>query len=279
MTKYYVFVIVLCSCIFSLVIVTLLVSGTPFEQKSIALDRQRLKAFNTIKSQIEVYSYTKGQPQNLSQVTSLNSGYYAKSLRDPETGKPYDYKVISDTSFQLCTTFSTGSSKQDKFTMESLGVSNISYKKGYNCFSYKVDVNRSPKRIYLSPTPTSRPSPIPIPKAIAFPTIEPDSIGLTLEKTPDGNNVKLKVTNTDGMTRIDYDLYYHALESGNTVTKSKRGSYYNSNLSGQYLTRIELGECSAGTCNYDKSVSDINLILTIAKTDGRNYQVQKTLAN
>jgi len=283
MTKYYIFVAVLCSLVLTLVIITVLVSGTPSEHKAITLDKQRLQAFDTIAIRIKSYSDDNKLPQSLSQVSSLNSSYSSKILTDPETGKSYDYKLISDTSFQLCAVFSTESYKQDKNTLELFAEHNISYKKGYNCFTYH---QKSPKSkqinqtITTTPKPTKKPTPEPIPTVAIYPTIAPTSIGLTLEKTTDGKSVNMKITDTSKLARIDWALYYHSKdESGNIILNDSRGIFYNTHETNQFSQRFTLGECRAGTCTYDKDVNNIYLSLKGITTDGRSYQVQKTLDN
>jgi hypothetical protein len=44
-------------------------------------------------------------PGTLEEVAK-NDRYEKLSIHDPETGQPYEYKVVSSTTFQLCATFS-----------------------------------------------------------------------------------------------------------------------------------------------------------------------------
>nr|MBI5455476.1 hypothetical protein [Candidatus Levybacteria bacterium] len=154
MAKYYLFITFLTVFVIGIFIIAFGFIGNPLEQKAIALDKERLNAFTTIQTEILSYSYTKGLPQNLSQVLYLNPT--DSDLKDPETQKLYVYKVISNNSYQLCTTFSTDSSKQDRYTKEALIKANNSYKKGYNCLKYQITTpqanNSYPTR---TPTPSS----------------------------------------------------------------------------------------------------------------------------
>jgi hypothetical protein len=197
---------------------------------------------------------------------------------------PYEYKILSSTSYQLCSNFSADSSKQDQYTLEYLPQNQKTYTKGHNCFIYEIQtrtdatLNSGIKAsVRQSPSPTVSPTPIPIPSVAALPTVTPESIGLTLTKIEDGHKLNLKVANTSGITKIDYDLYYHAVESGKTVLRNSRGTYFNPE--GQaFYNQFVLGHCGT-TCTYDEGVTDIYVSLVISKTDGRTYQVQKAFNN
>ncbi len=107
--------------------------GSPVAQHLIAYDKTRLTNFSTIRSSIDTYYST-----NRELPKSLSSLSYVTGTTDPETKKPYDYLPATDGKYQLCTTFSTDSTKQDKYTLNPYGSKPISYKKGYACVTYEV---------------------------------------------------------------------------------------------------------------------------------------------
>lgn len=158
MAKYYLFIAFLTVFVIGIFIIAFSFIGNPLERKAISFDKERVNAFAIIQTEIRSYSYSKGLPQDLSQVPYLKSTRY-NYLKDPETQKPYEYHILSNNSYKLCATFSTDSSKQDIYTKETLSKTNNTYKKGYNCLKYQISIpqtnNSYPTR---TPTPTTAPS-------------------------------------------------------------------------------------------------------------------------
>jgi len=90
-------------------------------RKGPMLDRQRFSDFSNLQTEIENYFTTRGYiPENLDTFSN----------KDPETKLPYDYKPLSDYSYQLCATFST----------EKTAV----HKKGYDCITYELNESDKP---------------------------------------------------------------------------------------------------------------------------------------
>lgn len=104
-------------------------------------------------------------------------------------------------------------------------------------------------------------------------TIDPSEIGLTLSMSSDNREVIINISNTEGISGLDYELSYISkgdiprgvigiidiVQAGKPVTK-----------------RLKLGTCS-DVCHYDEDVSNIKLILKVTKTDGTTGQVEKSL--
>jgi len=82
------------------------VAGSPTAARDKKVDERRLTDLQNIQSQI-VYFWQKKNalPSILDLLTDNISGYEASV--DPETGRPYEYKVLSDLKFELCATFIT----------------------------------------------------------------------------------------------------------------------------------------------------------------------------
>ncbi|HEY6906242.1 MAG TPA: hypothetical protein VI230_02190, partial [Ignavibacteriaceae bacterium] len=130
------------------------ISGTPASQRALNFDSQRVSAMSSIKYSVDSYYQDNRQlPKSLDQ---LNASYL--NLNDPETGKAYEYKVMNDTNYSLCTTFSTDtkdpSSQNRQYSYTNIGGTTAYHSKGYDCLNLKAPV------IYTPPTPSAyKPNP------------------------------------------------------------------------------------------------------------------------
>lgn len=119
--------------------------GSPLTQRGLKFDEQRIQDFYGIKSSIQkYYSDNDSLPQSLSEVEIPN--YYKEEGReitkDPETKKDYQYEVVSETSYQLCTTFSIDSAKAESIKRNNFGqynyVNEYKHTKGYDCIKFDL---------------------------------------------------------------------------------------------------------------------------------------------
>lgn len=104
-------------------------------------------------------------------------------------------------------------------------------------------------------------------------TIKPEDIGLSLAASSDNHKVILEVSNTKDITGLDYELSY---TSKGNIPRGVIGHIDIKQASKSVKQEITLGTCS-DVCHYDEGVSDIKLILKVAKTDGTVSQVSKSL--
>lgn len=103
--------------------------------------------------------------------------------------------------------------------------------------------------------------------------IKPEDIGLSLTAASDNRKVILEVANTEGLAGLDYELSY--ISKGD-IPRGVIG-HIDIKAAGKPVSQeITLGTCS-DVCHYDEDVSDIKLILKVAKTDGTTSQVEKSL--
>ncbi|OGG08408.1 hypothetical protein A2777_03075 [Candidatus Gottesmanbacteria bacterium RIFCSPHIGHO2_01_FULL_40_15] len=150
MRKYYIFIAALGVLTAVFIIGGLSLTGSPFSEKLIKLDQQRLNDFNTIKYAIEnYYRDKKVLPVNLRILPSNIK------LSDPKSGKEYDFAVISSTQYKLCTEFSADTEKSgpERGVIYSNSSSSTSHRKGYDCISYSIP------SYAMRPTPTPYRSP------------------------------------------------------------------------------------------------------------------------
>ena len=103
--------------------------------------------------------------------------------------------------------------------------------------------------------------------------IKPEDIGLTLTASADNRKVILEVKNTEGLSGLDYELSY---TSKGDIPRGVIGHIDIKQEGKPVKQEIILGTCS-DVCHYDEDVSDIKLILKVAKTDNTTSQVEKTL--
>jgi hypothetical protein len=112
--------------------------GSPFHTRALKLDQTRIRNFQTIRASVENYfALNHHLPTELS---NLPKDYYDASLVDPETNQLYEYVIISDTTYKLCTSFSTDSSEESKNKVTpaygivyNISSGEISHKKGHDC--------------------------------------------------------------------------------------------------------------------------------------------------
>lgn len=103
--------------------------------------------------------------------------------------------------------------------------------------------------------------------------IKPEEIGLSLTASQDNRKIILEVENTNDISGLDYELSY--ISKGD-IPRGVIG-HIDIKVAGKPVTQeITLGTCS-DVCHYDEDVSDIKLILKVAKTDGTTSQVEKSL--
>ena len=124
--------------------------------------------------------------------------------------------------------------------------------------------------IFLA-TKKSPKSTIPVVQSEEILTLSPEDIGLSLTMGSDGKRVIMEITNTEGLTSIEYQLSY---ASKGDIPRGVIGTI---DVKGSIIKKeIILGTCS-DVCHYDQDVSNIKIIIKVTKTDGKVYQVEKSL--
>ncbi|MCL5746754.1 MAG: hypothetical protein M1277_00515 [Patescibacteria group bacterium] len=105
------------------------------------------------------------------------------------------------------------------------------------------------------------------------PTLSPSSIGLSLIESPDKKKVTLKISKTEDIVSVDYQLSY--VSKGN-IPRGIIGHLDVKNPGSPIKQDITLGTCS-DVCHYDQDVKNIKVILNVTKTDGKSYAVEESL--
>jgi len=87
-----------------IVIVGFFIAGSPFKQRLIRFDRERVNDLQMIQGQIVNFWINKEKlPASLNDLKDNISGFVAPV--DPETGNPYEYRVKGNLTFELCANF------------------------------------------------------------------------------------------------------------------------------------------------------------------------------
>jgi len=109
-------------------------------------------------------------------------------------------------------------------------------------------------------------------------TLSPDSIGLTVAFRADNKAMKFTVGNASGINSIDYQISYTKNVKGDNVPEGLIGTVdMNPGDKTAGIGFREFGTCSSGVCRYDTVVSPVTLTLKVVKSDGKVYQVEKTV--
>ena len=126
--------------------------GSPAHQRDLNFDLKRVQGLQEIQSQIISYWQRKNVlPPNLMSLTDDIIGY--KAATDPETQAPYEYRVKSDLTFELCADFKLASPSNNKpvpMYYPNVSADNWDHTAGHNCFLRSIDpeiyknINNSP---------------------------------------------------------------------------------------------------------------------------------------
>jgi hypothetical protein len=166
--------------------------GSAF-RKGVIHDKKRQSDFSNIQTNIQQFytSHNNTLPENLDElnyeIQVANTSRFGRSAiplistTDPETNKTYDYKILSDYSYQLCTTFSTQSKAKQSVRL-SIYTSNTKtdHVKGYDCLTYEIP--QYYRRNYRNPRfPTPSPTRL---RINSFPTPRPTLVRVNLSPLP-----------------------------------------------------------------------------------------------
>jgi hypothetical protein len=150
MRKYFIGISILSVFVVLVIIGGIIRTGGPFSAKNVKLDEERLNNFSEISREVNsMYAKNNKLPPNITYIDENKSS--PLKLKDPETKKYYEYKILSQTSYNLCTEFSTDSFEvskkyEDYYFYESYRYKDIPHKKGYDCVKYDINPATSKTR-------------------------------------------------------------------------------------------------------------------------------------
>ncbi|MFA5934927.1 MAG: DUF5671 domain-containing protein [Candidatus Paceibacterota bacterium] len=119
--------------------------GLPSTQRARKMDETRISNLMSIQSEIVYNQWQKAGtvPTSLDSLNDPISNYVVPT--DPETSQSYEYKKISEKSFEICATFSTGNKTTDQFkkseaiSYNGVESENWQHDPGRYCFTRTID--------------------------------------------------------------------------------------------------------------------------------------------
>ncbi len=144
----------LAAIISSVVIVVSIVTGffiigSPAEQRARRFDERRISDLQFL--QVQIVDYWRRQEKLPQSLDDLQRGLVNFEIPvDPESGKPYDYRIKDDLTFELCANFALASEERGKAKF----YQQWQHPAGYYCFAYTVDPKRE-KLLVPLPQPYS----------------------------------------------------------------------------------------------------------------------------
>ena len=134
--------------------------GTPGEQRSIQFDRERVSDLTNISYNVDEFWELNGElPAGFEDMSGTK--YSIHSINDPETGVPYEYRVVDGTAgeYELCAVFDTDTAnrreRSPQFSDDPWG-----HGVGHTCFPLEVRRERPmPVEVVPEPRPIGTPLP------------------------------------------------------------------------------------------------------------------------
>jgi len=117
--------------VFLVIIVGLVVSGSPGQRRQLRFDQQRVSDLQRLSNQLEQYwQRNEVLPPTLSGL--VDGTRVAAVPDDPESGSPYEYLIDGPRSFRLCATFALPSEEDPYQTF-------WNHSSGRTCFSFLAE--------------------------------------------------------------------------------------------------------------------------------------------
>jgi hypothetical protein len=118
------------------VVYALFLSGSPGTQRALQFDQRRVSDLQQISYAIDEY-WTRNQalPETLEKLQDSRY-YFVQSLTDPETGKPYEYQISGEKTYELCAVFALSSADDRQLLRFSPKV--WEHEAGRVCFSLEI---------------------------------------------------------------------------------------------------------------------------------------------
>ena len=130
-------------------------SNSPSLQRSIRLDQRRLSDLRSITSAIDEYWQTNDTlPKSLEDLR--DSRTHVRSISDPSTDERYEYRILTEPTYQLCAVFETDSSQQRDEFSRSFSESVWEHGLGRVCFEREARDATNPGAPQRPPIPRGR---------------------------------------------------------------------------------------------------------------------------
>ena len=119
-----------------------------------------------------------------------------------------------------------------------------------------------------------------------IPTLAPSEIGLKMVARADNRAVKLILSNSKKVSRIEFDLVYDADQASNFGEDEGGAGKVSRNVTDElavdgkspFETKYyDLGSCSSGKCRFDTGVTKVITQMKVTMLDGKIFQVEDSL--
>lgn len=114
------------------IVAGLYMSGSPMGARQIRLDERRIEALQRVRTVVEQFHDGNDSLPALAEIMT-RSGEDSTWFRDVETGIPYEYQILSDSTYQLCAEFARSSRDGTRYWEPSWN-----HPAGRHCFDFKI---------------------------------------------------------------------------------------------------------------------------------------------
>ena len=115
------------------------IMGSPFKQRALRLDSQRVSDLQNIQSQVVTYWQQKSTlPVSLTELNNPVSTFSVPTDPELQSGRTYEYVVTGNTTFELCATFSLPVPTTMQMTLPGTNDS-WNHTAGHTCYTRTID--------------------------------------------------------------------------------------------------------------------------------------------
>ena len=132
--------------------------GSPAGQRLLRFDARRVSDLQNISQTIDTYWHLNEELPGALEELQGSRFYYARSIQDPATQQPYEYRVVDGNQYQLCAVFDTDSSQRDQPVPRPFSPKVWDHGTGRTCFDLEA---QAPKTSPLREGPA-----IPLPERV-----------------------------------------------------------------------------------------------------------------
>lgn len=132
------FVWIVVALVIGVVVYGIVLSGSPAKQRSLQFDQTRVSDLQQISFAVDEYWERNTQlPESLEDLRDQRYTY-VRSATDPRTGELYEYRMVSEKSYELCAVFEKDSAEQQEQYPKPFSEQLWEHGIGHTCFSIEA---------------------------------------------------------------------------------------------------------------------------------------------
>jgi len=132
--------------VLAVIVVGLILSGAPREERARQLDAQRIEALQRLQLTVQGYHGTRHRlPESLEALLHVPDGVSSEDLVDPATGRSIEYRMLDSLAYELCAEFQTASVEGPRGLRRTRGMGGSDFWRhgpGRTCFRFEVAARR-----------------------------------------------------------------------------------------------------------------------------------------